>query len=482
MPAESIDDAVERLVRHRLLFVTTAGKQGDPRRERGEKLLRERRLAGTRLAVNVNGDSRGLPEPGVRRVENRQLVGAADERQAARSRCRCPRRGAPIGEKLQDFRAGRTVVRLPGEQRQTQFLEIRRNVGSDTAGGSRVLQLLRPYQVGIAGERNMPGESLVQHRPHRVPVARRGELDPLCLFWRHVGNGTHEVSVHAPRRSHRRPGRCLKYRHGLGGGPAAREFLGDPEVENDHAPVMANQHVRRLEIAVKDLGGVQRAHSFGQLPHHRAKRVVVDSAARGSRADVRHEIDAIDQFHREQPFAAVGDQLVEGDEVGMDEIRQRSKLPLQPEQRARVHVRQRLESHGAPALAIDRLVDDTHAALTDLPHDRESVRGWCDAGSARRQRTGDHLRALFERVEIDRRAEIRKPEAQFAVGRWRAIDGAREALAPKELGDGGGGSKLRPFTQVHLERLGPSGRPAGLLFELDQFRECAFAVAVVCAG
>ena len=79
-------------------------------------------------------------------------------------------------------------------------------------------------------------------------------------------------------------------------------------------------------------------------------------------ADVGEEVGPVDQLHREEPAVAVGDQLPEADEVGVDHVGQDAELLLEPVEGRGVEVADRLQGDRLVALAVIRLVDDPHAA------------------------------------------------------------------------------------------------------------------------
>src|SRR5262249_23226364 len=90
-------------------------------------------------------------------------------------------------------------------------------------------------------------------------------------------------------------------------------------------------------------------------------------------AQVRDQIHAAEQLHREEPLTSGLEQLAEPDQVRMVEIRERAKLLLEPEDRVAIDVAQRLERDLLSVLIVEGLVDHAHAAHTELADDLEPI-------------------------------------------------------------------------------------------------------------
>ena len=56
--------------------------------------------------------------------------------------------------------------------------------------------------------------------------------------------------------------------------------------------------------------------------------------AQPAAGDVGDEVRPVDQLHGDEPRLPIGDELVQRHEIGMREIRERTKLALQPEEAA----------------------------------------------------------------------------------------------------------------------------------------------------
>ena len=226
---------------------------------------------------------------------------------------------------------------------------------------------------------------------------------------------------------------------------AGRELGRDAEVEDDDAPLVRDEDVRRLDVAVQ-LAGAWSAHAprtswrsagrscrsksaglrttgslasridrgFGPSsvcaaagPGRRASRMVAsaragrEAAAALRRATCLREIGPVDELHREERRRLTGhDELVELNEVRVAHVGERPELLLEPVERRRVEARQRLQRDGAAALAVDRLVDDAHPAVAERARDSVARRarplGVC---AGRKLAHGLSLEAGFEGVD-----------------------------------------------------------------------------------
>jgi len=183
-------------------------------------------------------------------------------------------------------------------------------------------------------------------------------------------------------------------------------------VEDHDSTVRRHQHIGRLDVAVQLARAVQETNALGKLPQGEPQALVLlgtkrarvhgecivcaervgiltrigviqrfaDLAVRaggvrcatglmgGRRAGthVFEEAVAFDVLHREEPLVGARDELVEGDQVGMHDVGERSELLLEAVQRHGVDARQGLERHARIPLAVVGLIDDTHAAGPDL--------------------------------------------------------------------------------------------------------------------
>jgi hypothetical protein len=81
-------------------------------------------------------------------------------------------------------------------------------------------------------------------------------------------------------------------------------FAHQSEVKELDAAVVRHQHVRRLDVAVKNAPRVQDADAFRELRQRDAQPVDVASRSSGDRFRLRpfdkaEKVDAADQLHRE---------------------------------------------------------------------------------------------------------------------------------------------------------------------------------------
>ncbi len=83
----------------------------------------------------------------------------------------------------------------------------------------------------------------------------------------------------------------------------------------------------RLGTDAGDLVGQHDGRELGRG----MRRQLAEPAAR----DVGDEVRPVDQLHGDEPWLLIGDELVQRDEIGMREVRERAKLALQPEEAAR---------------------------------------------------------------------------------------------------------------------------------------------------
>ncbi len=85
---------------------------------------------------------------------------------------------------------------------------------------------------------------------------------------------------------------------------------------------------------------------------------------------VGQEVGPVDQLHREKDPVVVGDhELVQLDEVPMVNVGERSKLLLEEIESARARVEKGLQGDVLLPFAVERLVDDAHAAAADAAED-----------------------------------------------------------------------------------------------------------------
>src|SRR5688572_3127375 len=99
---------------------------------------------------------------------------------------------------------------------------------------------------------------------------------------------------------------------------------------------------------------------------------LVTGAEESERPPTPHILDEAlpaDQLHRDEPFIPLGDELVQLHEVAMGDVGERSELALEPQQRVRRIVAQRLDGDRGVPDAIERLVHHAKGPRPDTPTD-----------------------------------------------------------------------------------------------------------------
>jgi hypothetical protein len=243
-------------------------------------------------------------------------------------------------------------------------------------------------------ERRPSDEGLVEDDADAVPVRSRRQHLGHRLLGRHVPSRAHDLV---------RLGEVLV--------DAVLEVGRDPEVQDHHPPILRDEHVRRFDVAVQLARAVKHLHALHELPQSPAKQIEVGrrrlrqrlhrrrSIARaepngrrhllrmrmrhahdgrrrprfgaGARlANVRQEIGAVDELHREKDVVVLGHhEFVETHEVGVMNVGQSPELLLEAEERRRGEFAQTLDRDDLTAFVIERLVDDAHPALADATYD-----------------------------------------------------------------------------------------------------------------
>ena len=129
---------------------------------------------------------------------------------------------------------------------------------------------------------------------------------------------------------------------------------------------------RSLARAASTVG---RPPSRPRVPPRRARRAPLVRASSSARPDVVEEVDAAHQLHREEPALAVLEQLAQRDEVRVLDVRRgRGTRCLKRSRASGLSVRSVLSATVRVALAVERLVDDAHAARAEAAHAPRSAR------------------------------------------------------------------------------------------------------------
>ena len=224
------------------------------------------------------------------------------------------------------------------------------------------------------GERPAAVERLVERDREAELIAARVDGAAVALLGRHVRRGA-DAGAGARQRLEGRRGARLGLT-GLGRADAARQ----PEVEDAHPSVGADDHVLGLEVAVDDAERVRRGEAApgGEVDvadlAPRAPPLVTPGAERA----------AWHVLHRDEHALAERADVVHGDDVGVGEARQRASLAEEP--RAPLGIARAVEvgphdldGDGAIELGVVRGIDDAHAAGAEPFEDRVAP----DAGPGR---------------------------------------------------------------------------------------------------
>jgi len=141
-----------------------------------------------------------------------------------------------------------------------------------------------------------------------------------------------------------------------------------------------------------------RRRASRPLLRHRAARFSLHKLA----TDVGQEIGALDEVHGQEPLLPVGEQLVGADQVRVNKVGQRPKLPLEARHDRRLHGAQPLEGHQRAERLVARAEDHAEAAGPEAVENLETVTG---VGSSFRGRFRAHRRdsiteAVSRRVPV----------------------------------------------------------------------------------
>ena len=283
----------------------------------------------------------------------------------------------------------------------------------------------------------------------RAQVSRRGRVE-LPLSAKHVGCGTGEgkppgerleqrhadgVPVGRLRRARARSGFGCHVSGRAAGGVRAvivgsRNELGDQtEVEDHHARLGCDEHVRGLDVAVELAEAVQGRYAVYELPKRRHE-ALVRAPGVALTSQVLNEVGAPHELHREETAGVVGEQLVQADQIGMHDIREASKLTFQSVRVSRCRVTQCLEGHDFVPDRVVYLVDDPHTAHAQSPTHREP-RVAQEVVLDDEGRGGQPRRLLQKRLgAVVRGQQPRHVGPKLPIGRAHAIE--------KDLAHGGG--------------------------------------------
>ena len=339
--------------------------------------------------------------------------------------------------------AGGTPDRLLFETAEAEGREVRGD-GAARAVGARplpcqrwrllVLDAPEDLAVALAGERHPAGQRLVEHHAQRPHVARGADLADAAggLLRRHV-----------VRRAE------------LGGRERERALdvdqLGEAEVGEVRLAVRVEEHVAGLEVAVQHAALVRVMDGAGDLREQPGR------LPRRQRAlqETLRERAAVHQLHGEELLPVGLADLMDGDDVRMVQPRDRLRLGAEARQLLRPGEGGRadeLQGDGALEPEVLRLVDDPHAAVSDLPqqpvlseHRRQrgptergepgDVRaGRCDVLDARRgfdrvlEETRQARTVRFQRTITDGAKRAARGSTHVVVGIYRENSGRSGAV------------------------------------------------------
>jgi hypothetical protein len=170
---------------------------------------------------------------------------------------------------------------------------------------------------GVTGART--GQRFAQGDAEAVDVRPRARCFPRLLLGRHVRGG---AGAHAGPRDRRETGVVGGLRPGRS--VVARRTC-QPEVGDSHAPVIADEDVVRLEVAVNEARRVRGGEALARLAHHPH-----DLARRSQpRREPVAQRAPLDELHGEVHLVVEHTDVVHGDHVGVRELGERLGLALQ---------------------------------------------------------------------------------------------------------------------------------------------------------
>lgn len=213
------------------------------------------------------------------------------------------------------------------------------------------VQVLR-HRVGRIVKRQLPDEQVEQQAAERVDVRARVDRLALDLFGRHAA------------------GRAERFVRGRELGRDGIDELRDPEVEQDDPlRVVADEHVRRLEVAMDDAEVVRGRDRVAQRVEDLLHGLGYEAVPA---LDPRPEVLSVQALHAEVGAPGIVEAGIDDlDDVGMPQAPEDLDLAIE----ARGHLRagqvrvQDLERGALPGRVVDRLVDGPEAAATELAAD-----------------------------------------------------------------------------------------------------------------
>ena len=261
MTRQGVDQAVERLVRHRFSFVTA------PREHDGvvfldqlvEERSNQRGLAGARAAEHKDRLGRAAAQRGKQPVQHLAMPRPPDQGKRAAELGDVGQFGHQAAQACDHITARRSLGRVSVEEGDAEAHQVFRQPLDERIGARGRLRLFGDEDLfRRAGEREPAGHRLVEHDPDTVPVA--GGRDRLArrLLRRHVADRPDDLAVD----------RLLSCQ--------ALEVGRQAEIEQDDPPLGGHQDVGRLDVSVQLARLVERIDAFGELTQCVAKPRLVE--------------------------------------------------------------------------------------------------------------------------------------------------------------------------------------------------------------
>ena len=336
----------------------------------------------------------------VRLSQAAKLLSTTDERAI-----RCGRFSAGSGQ----LRSSQTIPDLFGrgpllwiarEQAQAERPQVFGHFRIEGAWIGRIQSALLPQDIRPAPFKRQPaGQRRKQDHAHCVPIAGGGQRFSGGLLGRHErrGAGSRAIGGFDPAAA------VLQQRIEI----ACRQAGAKPKIENDHPAALFDHDVGRLQVAVQDSPSVQGDHSRGQLPVAVAQQGVIQIAGlrpvrrdlelrligieRGvgqplrcrrqqflpalrRPADMGDKVRPVHKLHREEPLLRQRQQLIQGNQIGMSNLRQTTKLILEVIQAFRIDIRQHLKRYDLVPLAVERGMNEAHSPGTEQPDQKKPLR------------------------------------------------------------------------------------------------------------
>ncbi len=213
--------------------------------------------------------------------------------------------------------------------------------------------------------------------------------------------------------------------------------LRQTEVRDLDAALLVHEHVLGLDVAVHDALGVRELERVADLAHDRQRARHVELFA----AQELAQVDALDVLHQQPAAALRAAGVVDADDVGVREARERVGLALEARGEAGFVAGARdedLERDPAAEGALARLVDGTHAALAEQLGDLELGKERRDLGDLGRQRR----RSFRAPVAVERGIRLRQALREQAARTERALRGGRRERRGAARAVRGAGGKL----------------------------------------